>query len=706
MPHIRMAAAPRLISLGLFAVAFLCSLITLFINPDRRAGQVLQPRLRLLGQLHPDHRGDGAVAHALPADRRPAAGRHEQPGAEHRRARAAGRHRRGQYGPSTACSRGRHGAGPQGSRPGQPPGATPPAPGGPAQPPGYGPSGQPPPLAAATARAYTRPDRGRGVVAPASAFLPGLRESAQGTLRSFDSIMWDEASERLVHDDLRPARRTPSRSAARPVRWGLPPPSGQPGGGYGPVHPAAAGGYGAPQGQPGGGYGTRPECPGVVTVHRRVSPAAGTARPGQPGGGTGAAGSARCAGTDSRPGRAVTARRRWLRRRSTSQGQPLRLGRHRPRRARADLLLLQLLHRRRPSQLPGSLGTSVTVRVGWATASSAGSACCSPCSARSPSRWPSSPRRSSCRCRCASSASACTCSGRSRRCSRCSSTRSTCRAAELGGCTIEPSIGHGFGYWATLILIIVGAVAAFLAFQQSGGNLATAFSGGSGQGGHGGHASGRAAGRRRGYGAPALRLAGRLRPAGSAARSPVARQQGGYGQPRRYGRRALPPPGRVRPVGSVGSVGSAGWLRPTGAVGPVRPVGSGLRRAGFDRLRGRRCAVSPPPPPRGRRPAARRAVRRSPTSRRPTGRRPAADAGAPTASRRASRPPAASRHCGTSRGSTSRAASRGSSPAAGAAGAVPARVHRLGAGRRAGPAGADPGRRPGEDSRTVADRRP
>ncbi len=31
--HVKMPAAPRLIALGLFAVAFLCSLITLFINP-------------------------------------------------------------------------------------------------------------------------------------------------------------------------------------------------------------------------------------------------------------------------------------------------------------------------------------------------------------------------------------------------------------------------------------------------------------------------------------------------------------------------------------------------------------------------------------------------------------------------------------------------------------------------------------------------
>ena len=31
--------------------------------------------------------------------------------------------------------------------------------------------------------------------------------------------------------------------------------------------------------------------------------------------------------------------------------------------------------------------------------------------------------------------------------------------------------GHGFGYWATLIVVIVGLVLAFLRFQQTGGNL-------------------------------------------------------------------------------------------------------------------------------------------------------------------------------------------------------------------------------------------
>lgn len=40
-----------------------------------------------------------------------------------------------------------------------------------------------------------------------------------------------------------------------------------------------------------------------------------------------------------------------------------------------------------------------------------------------------------------------------------------------GGCHITGSVGHGFGYWASLVVIIVGLVAALMRFQQTGGQL-------------------------------------------------------------------------------------------------------------------------------------------------------------------------------------------------------------------------------------------
>ncbi|MGI8679853.1 MAG: hypothetical protein ACR2LX_14470 [Jatrophihabitans sp.] len=52
-------------------------------------------------------------------------------------------------------------------------------------------------------------------------------------------------------------------------------------------------------------------------------------------------------------------------------------------------------------------------------------------------------------------------------------------------CTVQAAIGHGVGYWVTLIAIILGTVAAFLAFQRAGGGLANLGGHGSGAGGSG-----------------------------------------------------------------------------------------------------------------------------------------------------------------------------------------------------------------------------
>jgi len=44
------------------------------------------------------------------------------------------------------------------------------------------------------------------------------------------------------------------------------------------------------------------------------------------------------------------------------------------------------------------------------------------------------------------------------------------RSGQIGGCTLkfETHIGHGFGYWASLIVIAVGAVVAYLQLRDSG----------------------------------------------------------------------------------------------------------------------------------------------------------------------------------------------------------------------------------------------
>jgi hypothetical protein len=44
------------------------------------------------------------------------------------------------------------------------------------------------------------------------------------------------------------------------------------------------------------------------------------------------------------------------------------------------------------------------------------------------------------------------------------------RSGQIGSCTIkfEPYVGHGFGYWASLAVIAVGAVVAYLQLRDSG----------------------------------------------------------------------------------------------------------------------------------------------------------------------------------------------------------------------------------------------
>ncbi len=100
----------------------------------------------------------------------------------------------------------------------------------------------------------------------------------------------------------------------------------------------------------------------------------------------------------------------------------------------------------------------------------------------------------------------------------------------IAGCTIEAVIGHGFGYWATLIVIAAGAVVTFLAFQQGGGQLP-------GMGGARGGSPGNAA--QTGYPAPS---------------------SGGYGQP---------------PTSGYGQPPAGGYGPPSGSAYGQPPAGSG-----------------------------------------------------------------------------------------------------------------------------------
>jgi hypothetical protein len=41
----------------------------------------------------------------------------------------------------------------------------------------------------------------------------------------------------------------------------------------------------------------------------------------------------------------------------------------------------------------------------------------------------------------------------------------------FGNCHISAGVGHGFGFWITLILVIIGLVVTLMRFQQTGGQL-------------------------------------------------------------------------------------------------------------------------------------------------------------------------------------------------------------------------------------------
>jgi hypothetical protein len=58
-------------------------------------------------------------------------------------------------------------------------------------------------------------------------------------------------------------------------------------------------------------------------------------------------------------------------------------------------------------------------------------------------------------------------------------------STSFGGCKIHVYVGHGVGYWITLIVIIAGLVLSLMRFQQSGGQLPGALSKMPNIGGHG-----------------------------------------------------------------------------------------------------------------------------------------------------------------------------------------------------------------------------
>jgi hypothetical protein len=58
-------------------------------------------------------------------------------------------------------------------------------------------------------------------------------------------------------------------------------------------------------------------------------------------------------------------------------------------------------------------------------------------------------------------------------------------STSFGGCKIEAHVGHGAGYWITLIVVIAGLVLSLMRFQQSGGQLPGALAKMPNIGGHG-----------------------------------------------------------------------------------------------------------------------------------------------------------------------------------------------------------------------------
>ncbi len=150
-PQVNMPAAPRLIALGLFAVAFLCSLITLFLNPtdvpDKYFSHgfgywasliliIVATVLTLMRFQQTGGQLPGGMSNKVPniGGHRPQGGMGAGP---------QGGMGAGPQGGMGAGSQGGMGAGPQGGMaPGQPQGGMGAGPGGPAQP---GPGSTPPP---------------------------------------------------------------------------------------------------------------------------------------------------------------------------------------------------------------------------------------------------------------------------------------------------------------------------------------------------------------------------------------------------------------------------------------------------------------------------------------------------------------------------------------------------------------------------------
>ncbi|MEP7177636.1 MAG: hypothetical protein ABI775_00960 [Pseudonocardiales bacterium] len=58
-------------------------------------------------------------------------------------------------------------------------------------------------------------------------------------------------------------------------------------------------------------------------------------------------------------------------------------------------------------------------------------------------------------------------------------------STSFGGCKIEAHVGHGVGYWITLLAVIAGLVLSLMRFQQSGGVLPGALGKMGNLGGHG-----------------------------------------------------------------------------------------------------------------------------------------------------------------------------------------------------------------------------
>jgi hypothetical protein len=121
----------------------------------------------------------------------------------------------------------------------------------------------------------------------------------------------------------------------------------------------------------------------------------------------------------------------------------------------------------------------------------------------------------------------------------------------FGDCHISAGVGHGFGFWITLILVIIGLVVTLMRFQQTGGQLPGRLSGIPNIGQHGPQGGLTGGGQQQSYGGSP--------PSGYGAPAPPP--QAGY----------APPPQQAPPPGAGAPPPQPGYGPPPQAPPPQQP---------------------------------------------------------------------------------------------------------------------------------------